>query len=68
MCIRDSCTRCNGLLQPVAKAAILDRLEPKTRRYYDAFQQCDTCGQVYWEGSHFEHMQAFVRGVVEMLG
>ncbi len=62
------CTRCNGLLQPVAKAAILDRLEPKTRRYYDAFQQCDTCGQVYWEGSHFEHMQAFVRGVVEMLG
>ena len=57
------CTRCNGLLQPVAKAAILDRLEPKTKRYYDEFQQCDSCGQVYWKGSHFERMQAFVREV-----
>ena len=58
------CTRCNGLLQPVAKADILDRLEPKTKRYYDEFQQCDTCGQVYWKGSHFERMQAFVREVM----
>ncbi len=58
------CTRCNGLLQPVAKAAILDRLEPKTQRYYDEFEQCDTCGQIYWKGSHFERMQAFVQGVM----
>lgn len=54
------CTRCNGLLQPVEKAAILDRLEPKTKRFYAEFQQCDTCGQVFWKGSHFERMQAFV--------
>lgn len=59
------CTRCNGLIQPVAKAAILDLLEPKTKRYYDEFQQCDTCGQVYWKGSHFERIQAFVSGILD---
>lgn len=62
------CTRCNGLLQPVPKAAVLDRLEPKTKRYYNEFQQCDTCGQVYWKGSHFERMQTFVSGILEAAG
>ena len=46
------CVRCNGLLEPVAKAAVLDRLEPKTREHYDDFQQCRDCRQVYWAGSH----------------
>jgi len=62
------CTRCNGILHPVAKADILNRLEPKTQQYYAEFQQCDTCGQVYWEGSHFEQMQAFVRTILDSLG
>ncbi len=39
------CVHCNGLLHPVDKAAILDRLEPKTKRYYDEFQQCEACGR-----------------------
>lgn len=58
------CIHCNGLLHAVEKAVIFDRLEPKTQRYYDEFQQCDTCGQVYWRGSHFEQMAAFVDAVL----
>jgi uncharacterized protein len=54
------CIHCNGLLQDTEKSAILDRLEPKTKLYYDSFQQCDTCGRVYWQGSHFDRMAAFV--------
>ncbi|MFO7632910.1 MAG: Mut7-C RNAse domain-containing protein [Caldilinea sp.] len=61
------CTHCNGLLRAVDKLAILDRLQPKTRRYYDEFQQCDTCGQIYWQGSHFEQMAAFVEAVLRMV-
>jgi uncharacterized protein with PIN domain len=57
------CVHCNGLLAPVDKALILDRLEPKTRLYYDEFQQCQSCGQIYWRGSHFERMEAFIEGV-----
>jgi len=58
------CLRCNGLLRPVDKEAVLDRLEPKTKLYYSDFRQCDVCGQVYWQGSHHERMQAFVEGVL----
>ncbi len=54
------CMRCNGLLHPVAKADVIDRLEPLTRLYYDTFHQCASCGQVYWPGSHFEPLRRFV--------
>jgi uncharacterized protein with PIN domain len=58
------CTHCNGLLHAVDKAAVLDRLQPKTKRYYDAFQKCTTCGQVYWQGSHFSQMTAIIESVL----
>ena len=48
------CTRCNGDLQDVEKAAIIDRLEPKTKKYFDAFKMCNSCQQLYWQGSHYE--------------
>jgi uncharacterized protein with PIN domain len=61
------CTHCNGLLEAVDKGAILDRLEPKTKLYYEAFQQCDTCGQIYWQGSHFDRMTAFVETILRQV-
>jgi len=57
------CLRCNGWLQPVEKTAVLHLLEPKTRLYYDTFRQCDTCGQVYWEGSHVGELARLVEEV-----
>jgi uncharacterized protein with PIN domain len=60
------CIRCNGDLSPVAKEAILDRLESKTRLYYDEFQICQSCQQIYWQGSHFRRMQPFIDVSVEM--
>jgi hypothetical protein len=57
------CTRCNTLLQPVTKAAVLPLLEPRTRRYYNEFLQCPRCGQVYWPGSHRDHLLEKMRAV-----
>jgi len=54
------CLRCNTPLEPVSKAAVLDRLEPLTRLYYDEFHRCPACGQVYWKGSHYERMQTII--------
>lgn len=51
------CMLCNGRLTPVDKAEILERLEPKTKRYYQIFHRCTDCGQIYWQGSHIEDMQ-----------
>ena len=54
------CLRCNTPLQPVTKAEVLDRLEPLTRLYFDEFQLCPACNQVYWKGSHYERMQELI--------
>ena len=51
------CLRCNALLQPAKKADVFDQLEPLTRIYYEQFQRCRGCRQVYWSGSHFEKLQ-----------
>jgi hypothetical protein len=57
------CLRCNGLLMPVEKAAVLHQLQPLTRLYVSEFRRCADCGQVYWEGSHFCRLQALVESI-----
>jgi uncharacterized protein with PIN domain len=58
------CVHCNAVLEPVAKEEILDRLQPKTRRYFDEIRQCPGCGQIYWKGSHYEQMQRFIADLI----
>ena len=58
------CVRCNHPLEPVSKEAVLDRLEPLTKQYFDEFQICPACGQIYWKGSHYERMTAVIRTIV----
>jgi uncharacterized protein with PIN domain len=58
------CLKCNGMLEPVAKEAILDQLPPGTQRYFDEFHRCRACGQVFWKGSHYERMQKFIARVL----
>ena len=50
------CIPCNGILVPVSKETILDRLEPLTRKYYESFQICRQCKRIYWPGSHQERI------------
>ena len=59
------CLRCNGRIQPVAKADICDRLEPLTKQYYTEFHICQDCDQIYWKGSHYDRMQTLIDGVLE---
>ena len=54
------CTACNGLLVPAAKADVAPQLEPGTRRTYDSFSRCGSCGRVYWRGAHGRRLQAKV--------
>ena len=54
------CIRCNGELRAVDKAAVLERLEPATRRRYQEFRECGSCGRVYWRGSHMRRMESLI--------
>ena len=60
------CLVCNGLLEEVPKEAVLERLEPLTKRYYDTFYRCSECGRVYWPGSHVERMEEKIVKLMEM--
>jgi uncharacterized protein with PIN domain len=60
------CLQCNGLLRAVPKEEVLHRLEPKTKQYYDEFHICDSCGKVYWKGSHYPRMSQFIARVRRM--
>jgi hypothetical protein len=51
------CLRCNEKLREVAKADLIEKLEPLTKIYYEQFRRCTGCGQIYWPGSHFEKLQ-----------
>lgn len=58
------CLRCNGILEQVLKEEVLEQLEPLTRLYYDEFHRCKNCGQIFWKGTHYEHMQQLIREVL----
>jgi len=51
------CLRCNAPLEEVAKADVIDKLEPLTKIYYGRFRRCPDCKQIYWPGSHFPKLQ-----------
>jgi uncharacterized protein with PIN domain len=52
------CLLCNRPLEPVEKTAIVHRLEPKTKKYFDTFKTCPDCDRIYWRGSHYDAMAA----------
>ena len=61
------CLRCNERLSVVSKEAVLEKLEPLTRLYYDEFRHCPKCGQTYWRGSHFDCLQNRVQAIIESI-
>jgi len=57
------CLRCNALLRPVPKSEVWERIPPKTRAWCEDYVLCPGCGQLYWPGSHYDRMQAWIRAV-----
>jgi len=57
------CMNCNHPLEPVEKEAVLDKLEPLTKKYYEDFKLCPACGQLYWKGSHYEKMTRLIENL-----
>lgn len=54
------CPVCGAGLHDVAKAEVLHRLEPGTRRTQQEFRQCVGCGRVYWRGAHLRRLEDLV--------
>ncbi|MCG6908530.1 MAG: Mut7-C ubiquitin/RNAse domain-containing protein [Deltaproteobacteria bacterium] len=58
------CLRCNALLVPVAKEAVLDRIPPKTRQFCHAYTRCLACDKLYWRGTHLIHMEKVLKRII----
>lgn len=58
------CIRCNVPLIPVDKAEVFDRLPPMVAGLFNEFQRCPACHRVYWKGSHYTRMNAFISSVL----
>ncbi|MBI2188458.1 MAG: Mut7-C ubiquitin/RNAse domain-containing protein [Acidobacteria bacterium] len=54
------CLCCNDPLRPAAKEDVIDRLPPRARAEFDEFHTCDSCGRVYWRGSHYQRLRRFL--------
>ena len=54
------CMSCNAGLVPVPKELIENRLEERTRLYYNEFRVCPGCDRRYWHGSHHAKLMRFI--------
>jgi len=59
------CLPCNGVLVPVDKEKIIDRLEPLTKKYYHTFHICPACNRIYWPGSHQQKLVASIDRILK---
>ncbi|MDZ7671298.1 MAG: Mut7-C RNAse domain-containing protein [Halanaerobiales bacterium] len=57
------CPKCNSELEEIKKEKIIDRLEPKTKKYYNDFYICPSCDQIYWRGSHFRKINEMINNI-----
>lgn len=64
----ERCLHCNEILHRQEQDAVLDRLPEKVRALYHQFNVCPACSRVYWEGTHFARMKAFVGEVLAKEG
>ena len=62
------CLSCNEPLRRISKNQIMDRVEDRTRRFYDEFSICSGCDKVYWKGSHYMAMKTLVNAIKSELG
>lgn len=55
------CMACGGALRPVEKAAVAERIPPRTARWKDDYFVCERCGQLFWQGTHWERIESRLR-------
>jgi hypothetical protein len=60
------CLHCNLPLRAAPREEVACRLPPRVAESRDAFTTCDSCGRVYWQGSHYERMRGLLAGLADV--
>lgn len=62
------CSVCNGSLSRRTPEQIKNSVPGNVAECHSEFYQCEGCGKVYWEGSHFRRIRALAKSVDSRLG
>ena len=54
------CTLCNGLLRATPIDEVRLELPARTRSWVTSAYRCDSCGKLYWKGSHWDRLTEWV--------
>jgi hypothetical protein len=57
------CIECNSVLEFVQKEEIIDNLPPKISESQRSFSTCTDCKKIYWKGTHYQKMNAFIQSL-----
>lgn len=57
------CMRCNQLLERASPQAAARAVPVAAWQRHDEFWCCPGCGRYYWQGSHYDRMQAWIRSL-----
>jgi uncharacterized protein with PIN domain len=58
------CIECNGAISRADQSSVLRELGEKTKECYNEFYKCNSCGRVYWQGSHFDALKKMVQSLI----
>ena len=61
------CPKCNTKLQVTPRDEIAEAVEKNTFAHYTEFWRCPNCGQVYWQGAHWDHIHATLKTAEEKM-
>jgi uncharacterized protein with PIN domain len=65
---RSRCPRCNAKIRLTPKGKLAGKVEKNTFIYYDEFWKCPECGQIYWQGAHWEGISATLEEAKKIKG
>ena len=54
------CMACNGNLKSVEPAQVVTLVPKRVAELYTEFWRCADCARIYWKGSHYRQLSAFV--------
>jgi len=55
------CTACNTVLTAPARDEVRDLVSNHVYEQHRDFLRCETCGRIYWKGTHVRNMERFMK-------
>ena len=59
------CPKCNMKLRAVLREKVADLVSENTFAHYCDFWRCSGCGQVYWQGAHWDRIESTLKAAEE---